>query len=213
MMALPNSIPKRSMSALKFIATHIQEKGFSPSNREIGEAIRSSSTSVTNYHIQLLCKNKLLVHSKGKSRALRLSATGLSLAGFVVADPPSIPVAPVEPEGIFLILPFPPSVNHLYMRLGNGRVVKTEQARAFSEEVALCGRLVTPIKGAIRLDIWLYRPARRGDIDNYNKALLDALQGVVYEDDKQVVEMHIYLDRDPKNPRTEVRAQEVQNAS
>ncbi len=116
---------------------------------------------------------------------------------------------PANQIGIFLTLPFPPSVNHLYMRLGNGRVIKTEQARTFSEEVALRGRLVTPIKGAVRLDIWLYRPARRGDIDNYSKALLDALQGVVYANDKQVVEMHIYLDHDPKNPRTEVQAQAV----
>lgn len=32
----------------------------------------------------------------------------------------------------------------------------------------------------------------RGDVDNYVKSLLDGLNGVAYDDDKQVVNLHAY---------------------
>lgn len=36
----------------------------------------------------------------------------------------------------------------------------------------------------------LMRPAKRPDIDNYVKLVLDALNGIFYVDDNQVVELH-----------------------
>jgi Holliday junction resolvase RusA-like endonuclease len=49
-----------------------------------------------------------------------------------------------------------------------------------------------------------YRPQRRGDLDNRIKVLADALQGILYSDDKQVSELHAYLHDDKQNPRVEV---------
>lgn len=48
--------------------------------------------------------------------------------------------------------------------------------------------------------------AGRGDLDNYFKAVADALQGVLYENDKQIIEAHVYKVRAPGKgaPETEV---------
>jgi len=47
-----------------------------------------------------------------------------------------------------------------------------------------------------------------GDLDNYGKSVLDGLQGVVFENDKQVAKLNIerYVD---KNERAEIEIREV----
>ena len=37
----------------------------------------------------------------------------------------------------------------------------------------------------------LVRPTKKSDIDNYVKSLMDGMNGVVYEDDSQVVDLHV----------------------
>lgn len=48
--------------------------------------------------------------------------------------------------------------------------------------------------------------SRRGkhDIDNFNKLFFDAFTGIVWEDDSQVEELHLYKDFDKDNPRIEI---------
>lgn len=106
-------------------------------------------------------------------------------------------------EPIRLTLPLPPSVNHLYKRYGS-RVVKSEAGRAFVQEVQLIGRGCELLEGDVSITAILYRSRKVGDIDNFNKALLDALQGVAYTNDRQVVELHLYLRTSAANPRVEV---------
>lgn len=99
---------------------------------------------------------------------------------------------------IDLTLPFPPSVNHMYMRTRQ-RVIKTDKARAYTEHVILLARLanVTAFAHAVALEVWiyLYPPRAVGDVDNYNKSLLDSLQSVAYVDDNQIKALHVYLKR------------------
>lgn len=45
---------------------------------------------------------------------------------------------------------------------------------------------------------------RKSDIDNFNKLWMDALSGVIYEDDKQIQEMYIKKDYCKENPRIEL---------
>jgi crossover junction endodeoxyribonuclease RusA len=45
---------------------------------------------------------------------------------------------------------------------------------------------------------------RKRDVDNYNKLVLDAMTGIVYDDDKQIQALHIYKDYDKENPRCEI---------
>lgn len=99
-----------------------------------------------------------------------------------------------------LVLPFPPSVN-AYWRAPNkgslkGRHLISAKGRAYQS--AACSaivdqlrRLPKPSTAPAAVEILLFPPdARRRDIDNYNKALFDALTHAgVWEDDSQVQPM------------------------
>lgn len=105
---------------------------------------------------------------------------------------------------ITLTLPYPPSVNRIWERGGHG-VYKSFQYRAFLEEVALIARAaqVEPIykPAQVRLTAHVFRPRKTGDLDNRLKATLDALEGVLYENDAQIAEIHAYLRDDKHDPR------------
>lgn len=101
-----------------------------------------------------------------------------------------------------LILPSPPSVN-TYWRLHTrgifkGRVLISEKGRAYQS--AACAAIIEqlrclpkPSSSPAAVEILLCPPdARRRDIDNYNKALFDALTHAgIWEDDSQVQRMLI----------------------
>ncbi len=93
-----------------------------------------------------------------------------------------------------LELPFPPSVNHLWRRVGH-RTLLSRGGRAFrrSVQAVLSARGVQPIAGRLAVTIDVYPPdRRRRDLDNALKALLDALQhGGAYHDDAQIDDLHI----------------------
>ena len=61
----------------------------------------------------------------------------------------------------------------------------------------------------VEVNIKLFFKDRRfGDLDNYTKSILDGLQGIVFENDKQVAKLNIerYID---KEERAEVEIKEV----
>ena len=95
-------------------------------------------------------------------------------------------------------LPYPPSANR-YWRVWRGRPVMSSEARAYKAQVAALLRDRQPETGPVALEVEVIRPAKRGDLDNSLKVLLDALKGTVFEDDQQVVELHAWrLDRKRK---------------
>lgn len=110
-----------------------------------------------------------------------------------------------------LILPYPPSANR-YWRNARGRMVVSSEARRYKRDVA---SLVSPINVAfvskllVAVKMVLYRPRRSGDLDNRLKVVLDSLNGIAYEDDKQVVEIHAYRHDDKENPRVEIEISEL----
>jgi Holliday junction resolvase RusA-like endonuclease len=46
-----------------------------------------------------------------------------------------------------------------------------------------------------------YGDKRIRDIDNYNKLWMDALSGILYKDDKQIIGLMLYKHYDKENPR------------
>lgn len=99
-------------------------------------------------------------------------------------------------QKVEITLAFPPSVNHIWLRSKTGGVFLSREAKLFRADTAsrVClarsqGILPrTPIEGNINLLVALRPPDRRvRDLDNYNKALWDALTHArVWIDDQQV---------------------------
>lgn len=109
-------------------------------------------------------------------------------------------------------LSMPPSANRLWRMDKRGFMRKSEAAKDYYHEVALIGMAagIEIIKGEISVTLKIYRARRAGDLDNRIKPLLDALQGVAFMDDKQVIEIHAFRYEDKENPRVEVTIEDLE---
>ena len=98
-----------------------------------------------------------------------------------------------------LDLPYPPSLNRYYRSFG-GRVVISREGRRYTDSVvsilSSCG--MTAMRRKVRMRIDVYPPdARRRDIDNILKCLLDSLvKGGALEDDSLIRGLSIEM-REP----------------
>ena len=105
-------------------------------------------------------------------------------------------------------LPYPPSINHYWRRVGP-RTLISREGRRFRERVLaiLAARCVEPLWGPLAAEIDIYPPDhRRRDVDNVQKALLGALQhGGAYQDDSQIVRLTIEKREPVKNGKSIVR--------
>jgi Holliday junction resolvase RusA-like endonuclease len=73
---------------------------------------------------------------------------------------------------------------------------------------------VSLFKGLVKITIvYFYKTKRRKDLQNLPKTTCDALNGIVYKDDSQIHEMHLYKHLDRKNPRVCILIEEVSDAS
>jgi crossover junction endodeoxyribonuclease RusA len=106
-----------------------------------------------------------------------------------------------------LVLPYPPANNHYYRAVPGRGVLLSAEARRYKEEAGMVALAagVRPVDGPVALLLTFYRPEKRGDLDGRFKGLLDALNGIAYRDDSQVVELHAYRRDDAANPRVEVQ--------
>ncbi len=87
-----------------------------------------------------------------------------------------------------LTLPYPPSVNHYWRRVGMHTLISRE-GRTFRQNVcALLGRGGPPHGGRLAVALDAFPPDhRRRDLDNIQKPVLDALEHAgVYADDSQI---------------------------
>ncbi len=117
----------------------------------------------------------------------------------------------LRPISVTLTLPYPPSVNRMY-RIAHNRLVLTEDARTYKIAAGWVAQKegIAPFTGRIALYVHLYRGHKRGDADNPLKCLQDALNGIAWNDDEQIIELHVWRHDDKQNPRAEVEVREVQ---
>lgn len=93
-------------------------------------------------------------------------------------------------------LPWPPSVNHVWRRVGS-KTLLSAQGRAYREAVGqhcLMHKIAnTRLSGRLSVKILVNPPdRRRRDIDNLTKVPLDALTHAgVWDDDSQIDELYI----------------------
>ncbi|MFN7557996.1 MAG: RusA family crossover junction endodeoxyribonuclease [bacterium] len=107
----------------------------------------------------------------------------------------------LSPHGRVLELPYPPSVNHIWRRMGS-RTVLSREGRRYRASVcaALAEMRVLRMNGRLEVRVTVCPPDnRRRDLDNVQKALLDALaKGGAYRDDSQID--RLVVERGPVMP-------------
>lgn len=104
-------------------------------------------------------------------------------------------------------IPWPPSVNHMYVRTRRGMFL-SKTAQAFRSDVSVSAVRDVPYRfdGTLSVSLHLHPPDNRlRDVDNVIKSTLDALQHAgVYETDNHVAELHVYR-MAPRKPDGMVR--------
>ena len=73
----------RQIEVLQYIYEEVQEKGYPPTVREIGNAVKLSSTSTVHGHLSRLEKNGFIQRDPTKPRAIELTQAGLDKLGIL----------------------------------------------------------------------------------------------------------------------------------
>lgn len=141
--------------------------------------------------------------------------TSSLLSPVAASRPPSIVASDAR---VRLTLPEPPSANR-YWRVWHGHPVKSVEAHEYTDavtaallkQIAHADRQQLPVTGPIGIALAWHRSAKRGDLDNRAKVALDALQGLLYVDDQQVVALVMTRHESPRRGRLEVEVWRVEN--
>ena len=82
-------------------------------------------------------------------------------------------------------------------------VIKSKKARDylrdFEKQCPVCDPL---LEGELAVTMTIYYASRRPDLDE--SLILDAMQGKIYGNDRQVREKHVFHALDKENPRTDI---------
>ena len=83
-----------------------------------------------------------------------------------------------------------------------------EYAKSFKQQVESEAKVC--LHGDVAVHIRIYYASRRPDLDE--SLILDLLQDVAYENDRQVKEKHIYWGLDKENPRCEITVEKIKGS-
>ena len=107
----------------------------------------------------------------------------------------------------------PISTQNAYWQHGKIRYMKKEAKQTKDSYILQCKKQYKgkPIKSLLSIYIRLYfKDKRVRDWDNWHKISMDALTGIVYEDDSQIKLATIQImERDKENPRIELILEEI----
>ncbi len=108
-------------------------------------------------------------------------------------------------QPVCLSFDLPTSVNQMYRRT-RYTVVLSNDAMAYKKYAqAMAYRQYEynePLKGDLVVNYRFF--GSRLDIDNGLKLLNDSCNGIIWEDDRQIVEIHVYVDRSNKDKHVEM---------
>lgn len=95
------------------------------------------------------------------------------------------------------------------VRIGNmSRLIKSQKALTYSDAFKQqCIQLDQLMTGDLRVTLHIYYASRRPDLDE--SLILDLMQGLIYENDRQVKERHTYWGLDKENPRSEILIEQM----
>lgn len=112
--------------------------------------------------------------------------------------------------------PVPKARPRLGIRGRRSYIYTPESTVEYERTVALFSRqhYPKPVQGPVAVTVRIYMGCRgRGDIDNYVKAILDGLNGVAFQDDRQVVHLDAsFVGCAKGEERVEIEIQQVASA-
>lgn len=107
----------------------------------------------------------------------------------------------------------PKSTQHLYRPSPRGGMYMTGNAKALKLDYGWQAKSQwkgEPLQGPIEVTIALYfKDHRRRDWDNWQKISMDALQGIVFNDDSQIRFAHVEMYSGAVEPCIELNFEEV----
>lgn len=121
----------------------------------------------------------------------------------------------LEDQTLRIELPYPPSINHYWRRVGSKTLISKEGRRYREAVAAICQEQRIAFGDApLSLSIIAHPPdRRRRDLDNLLKAPLDAMQAAgVYQDDYQIEVIHLERGECVRNGSLIVEIQPSQGA-
>lgn len=101
----------------------------------------------------------------------------------------------------------PVSVNKMYIRARSGKVILSDAARNWKEYAHIMAisqwEGKKPLEGALSVTYRFF--GMKADWDNPCKILGDAMNKIIYHDDRQIIQAHIYMHREElSDPRVDV---------
>lgn len=102
----------------------------------------------------------------------------------------------------------PVPINQKYF-VRNGRNILSSKYRQAKSDMQLEIRSqvnFAPLGRNVAMNVLQYfGDKRKRDIDNYLKLILDSMTDIVYLDDSQITELHVYKEYDKNKPRIEIQ--------
>ena len=87
-------------------------------------------------------------------------------------------------------------------------MIVSDEARNYKVTFKMLARCSEPrptiLSGPVAVTIDVFRERKSSDLDNRVKIVLDSAEGVFFENDSQVRELHAYLHEDRADPRIEI---------
>lgn len=105
---------------------------------------------------------------------------------------------------------FPPSTNTAYYNRKGGRFL-SNKGKTYKHSVRLLVMHEKPTDDFYSVSLHLHPPTKaRRDCGNYEKLVVDAMSGYIYNDDSQIKELHIYMHhKDKDSPRVVVEVDKI----
>lgn len=106
-----------------------------------------------------------------------------------------------------------PAVAKERPRHGGVHVWTPQRTKDFETDVAWSAKVARakPNDGEIVVTLRFF--GCRGDWDNLSKSVCDALNGIAYRDDRQIIEAHVFVDRHGTPARTEIEIRPKETAA
>lgn len=96
-------------------------------------------------------------------------------------------------------------------RFSNGHAYTPAKTVAAERAIQLLARVagIKPLTGRLAVRLRFVCETTRGDLDNFAKLVLDALNGIAWADDRQIDDIAALRSFDWANPRTEIEIERI----